>query len=263
MKKLFSLCFAPCLLLFVLMGCAKTEPEIVQSIPVTPAVGSNNQQLTVKTTDVIHDLTRPTDLRSRFSYTYGYMLYTTMVQQQGFEDLDPSYFAKGVLDSGKGSGFFTQDEMTRTLYEVQIQLLRIAQEELEAIAQKNLEKAEEFLKANKERENVQTTQSGLQYQVLVEGEGLKPSELSMVEIDYTIMLLNGMVIDSSQERGQSSTFQLQAVRVPGFIEGVKLMQVGSKYRFWIHPNLAYGKDGSQAVEANSLLIVEVELKAVN
>jgi len=187
----------------------------------------------------------------------------TYCTQQWCEDLDPSYFAKGVLDSGRGSGFFTQDEMARTLQEVQTQLLRIAQEELEAIAQNNLNNAEEFLQANKSRENVQVTSSGLQYQILRESEGDRPSENSMVEIDYKIMLLNGKVVDSSLERGHSPTFQLQAIMVPGFIEGVKLMHVGAKYRFWIHPNLAYGKEGTQAIEPNSLLIVEVELKAIN
>jgi len=262
-KRLFSQCFAPCLVLFVLMGCTKAEPIIVQAPPVSPVVERNQMQPSVTTTDVINDLSRPTDLKSRFSYTYGYILYSTMVQQQGFEDLDPSYFAKGVLDSGRGSGFFTQDEMARTLQEVQTQLLRIAQEELEAIAQNNLNNAEEFLQANKSRENVQVTSSGLQYQILRESEGDRPSENSMVEIDYKIMLLNGKVVDSSLERGHSPTFQLQAIMVPGFIEGVKLMHVGAKYRFWIHPNLAYGKEGTQAIEPNSLLIVEVELKAIN
>ncbi|NCC65030.1 MAG: FKBP-type peptidyl-prolyl cis-trans isomerase, partial [Spirochaetia bacterium] len=150
-----------------------------------------------------------------------------------------------------------------TLYEVQTQLLRIAQEELEALAQKNLQDAEEFLEANKSREQVQSTPSGLQYQILVKSEGERPSETSIVEIDYKIMLLNGTVIDNSFERGQSSSFQLQAIMVPGFIEGVKLMQVGSTYRFWIHPDLAYGKEGTQAVEPNSLLLVEVELKEIN
>lgn len=262
MKRLFSLCFTPCLVLLVLMGCSKVEPQQEPVSPVAASAERMQVEPIVKTTDVIHDLSRPTDLRSRFSYTYGYMLYSTMLQQQGFEDLDASYFAKGALDAGSGSGFFTQEEMTNTLYEVQSQLLKIAQEELEAIARNNLEVAENFLETNMQREGVQTTPSGLQYQVLVEGEGVKPSETSTVEIDYKILLLNGTVIDSSYDRSQSSTFQLQTVLVPGFIEGVKLMSEGSTYRFWIHPDLAYGKEGTPSVDPNTLLIVEVELKMV-
>lgn len=76
------------------------------------------------------------------------------------------------------------------------------------------------------------------------------------------MMLNGKIIDSSYERKQSSTFQLEAIMVPGFIEGVKLMQVGAKYRFWIHPDLAYGVEGTETIEPNTLLIIEVELKSI-
>lgn len=84
----------------------------------------------------------------------------------------------------------------------------------------------------------------------------------MVEVDYQIMLLNGKIIDSSYEREQSSTFLLEAIMVPGFIEGVKLMKEGAKYRFWIHPDFAYGKEGTETIEPNTLLIIEVELKSI-
>jgi FKBP-type peptidyl-prolyl cis-trans isomerase len=145
---------------------------------------------------------------------------------------------------------------------VQTNMLQIAQQELEVLAEKNLKTAEDFLANNATREKVNSTESGLQYEVLAEGQGDMPTEESIVEVDYQIMLSNGRIIDSSYERSQSSTFQLKAIMVPGFIEGVKLMNVGSKYRFWIHPDLAYGKDGTQTIEPNTLLIVEVELKAI-
>ena len=211
--------------------------------------------------DAISDLHKPLSLDDRFSYTYGYMLFTTL-QQQGFDNLSSSYFAKGALDAGKSTGFFSQEEMTQILHQVQTNLLQKAQQERAKIAAENLQAAEDFLSSNGKQDGIVTTESGLQYRILVQGSGEKPSAESIVEVDYQIILLNGRVIDSSYERKQSSSFQLQAIMVPGFIEGVKLMQTGSKYRFWIHPNLAYGVEGTQAVDPNSLLIVEVELKAI-
>ncbi|MPM14582.1 Peptidyl-prolyl cis-trans isomerase Mip [bioreactor metagenome] len=216
---------------------------------------------TVEIRDAISDLLKPLSLDDRFSYTYGYMLFTTL-QQQGFDNLSSSYFAKGALDAGKSTGFFSQEEMTQILHQVQTNLLQKAQQERAKIAAENLQAAEDFLSSNGKQDGIVTTESGLQYRILVQGSGEKPSAESIVEVDYQIILLNGRVIDSSYERKQSSSFQLQAIMVPGFIEGVKLMQTGSKYRFWIHPNLAYGVEGTQAVDPNSLLIVEVELKAI-
>jgi len=226
-----------------------------------PSIPVVTEKQIIKETDVINDLVKPVELDDRFSYTYGYMLYTTL-QQQGFGNLDASYFAKGALDAQRQKGFFTQEEMGKILYEVQTNMLQIAQQELEALAEQNLKTAQEFLATNGTREQVKSTESGLQYEVLSVGEGQTPTEESIVEVDYQILLPNGRVVDSSYERGQSSTFQLKAIMVPGFIEGVKLMSVGSKYRFWIHPDLAYGKEGTQTIEPNTLLIVEVELKAI-
>jgi len=249
--------FAPYLLLFLLIGCTK-EAVPQMSMPSIPVV---TEKQIIKETDVINDLVKPVELDDRFSYTYGYMLYTTL-QQQGFGNLNASYFAKGALDAQRQKGFFTQEEMGAILYEVQTNMLQIAQQELEALAEQNLKTAQEFLATNGTREQVKSTESGLQYEVLSVGEGQTPTEESIVEVDYQILLPNGRVVDSSYERGQSSTFQLKAIMVPGFIEGVKLMSVGSKYRFWIHPDLAYGKEGTQTIEPNTLLIVEVELKAI-
>ncbi|MGE4453165.1 MAG: FKBP-type peptidyl-prolyl cis-trans isomerase [Sphaerochaeta sp.] len=262
MKNTLSVRLVPLFLLFLVAGCSKQPIETSAPAEKNPETVVVQQETIVEETDVIRDLDEPTNLDDRFSYTYGYLLYSSMVQQKGFSDLQASYFAKGILDADKGAGFYTQEEMSQTLYEVQTKLLQIAQEEMEAISQANLKVAEEFLETNKKRNSVVTTDSGLQYEILAEGEGERPTEESMVEVDYQIMLLNGKIIDSSYERNQSSSFLLEAIMVPGFIEGVKLMQEGAKYRFWIHPDLAYGKEGTETIEPNTLLIIEVELKSV-
>lgn len=263
MKNTLSVRLVPLFLLFLMVGCSKTPVESSQNpVEESPSTVVVQAEPVVEETDVIGDLEEPSTLEDRFSYTYGYLLYSSMVQQKGFSDLEASYFAKGILDADRGQGFYTQEEMSQTLYEVQTKLLQIAQEEMDAISTANLEVAENFLETNKERESVKITDSGLQYEVIVEGEGDRPTEDSMVEVDYQIMLLNGKIIDSSYEREQSSTFLLEAIMVPGFIEGVKLMKEGAKYRFWIHPDFAYGKEGTETIEPNTLLIIEVELKSI-
>jgi FKBP-type peptidyl-prolyl cis-trans isomerase len=115
------------------------------------------------------------------------MLYTTL-QQQGFGNLNASYFAKGALDAQRQKGFFTQEEMGKILYEVQTNMLQIAQQELEALAEQNLKTAQEFLATNGTREQVKSTESGLQYEVLSVGEGQTPTEESIVEVDYQIQI---------------------------------------------------------------------------
>jgi FKBP-type peptidyl-prolyl cis-trans isomerase len=176
--------------------------------------------------------------------------------------MNNEYFARGALDAGSGTGFFTQEEMTKILHEVQTKMLEQAQAELEALAKTNLSAAEDFLQVNKTKENVVTTDSGLQYQVIRQGKGISPTKDDIVDIDYKIMLMDGTVLDSSYDRGVSSSFQLKEIGVEGFIEGVQKMKIGASYRFWIHPSLAYGKEGNQTIDPNSLLIVEVELKSV-
>jgi len=260
-KKVLPVRFAPFLVLLIFAGCSRSVQAPLPVQRAVEPVSSAPVEKTVEIRDAIADLEKPISLDDRFSYTYGYMLFTTL-QQQGFDNLNDSYFAKGALDAGENVGLFSQEEMAQILHEVQTNLLQKAQQERAKVAADNLKAAEDFLASNKTQEGVEVTDSGLQYRILSQGKGEKPSEESIVEVDYQILLLNGRVIDSSYERGQSSSFQLKAIMVPGFIEGVKLMETGSKYRFWIHPNLAYGEEGTQAVDPNSLIIVEVELKAV-
>jgi len=263
-KRTLIVSIAPFALMLFFLSCnGRQAPQVTIQSTTAPAVVSNaNQKPEVQVVDAIAELNKPSSLDDRFSYTYGYMIYSTLMAQPGISGVDAEYFAKGALDAASSSGFFTQEEMTQTLYEVQTKMLAIAQKEVEELAASNLKAAEDFLAVNKGQEGVKVTDSGLQYKVLVQGNGSTPTEQDMVEVDYKMMLLDGQLIDSSYERGHASTFQLQAIQVPGFIEGVKLMSVGSKYRFWIHPDLGYGKEGSQTVEPDALLVVEVELKSV-
>lgn len=124
------------------------------------------------------------------------------------------------------------------------------------------EEGEQFLAANALKEGVITTESGLQYEVISEGKGAKPAATDRVKVHYTGTLLDGTVFDSSVERGEPIVFGLNQV-IAGWTEGVQLMNVGSKYRFFIPYNLAYGERGAgQSIPPYATLIFEVELLGI-
>lgn len=123
----------------------------------------------------------------------------------------------------------------------------------------NLKAGKEFLAANKERAGVVELPSGLQYEIIKEGNGAKPKATDQVKCHYHGTLINGTVFDSSVERGEPATFGVNQV-IPGWVEALQLMPVGSKWRLFIPPYLAYGERGAgQSIEPNSTLIFEVEI----
>jgi FKBP-type peptidyl-prolyl cis-trans isomerase len=125
-----------------------------------------------------------------------------------------------------------------------------------------MEAGRSFLAENGKKPDVKTTSSGLQYKVLQEGQGVKPSARGEVEVHYKGSLINGTVFDSSYDRGEPITFLLNQV-IPGWAEGVQLMSPGSKYEFYIPFELAYGQQGVPGViPPYSTLIFEVELLKV-
>ena len=121
---------------------------------------------------------------------------------------------------------------------------------------------EAFLAENAKKEGVVSLPSGLQYQVLREGDGRKPAATDQVECHYEGTLINGQVFDSSYQRGQTATFGLNQV-IAGWTEGLQLMQEGAKYRFFIPYHLAYGERGAgQSIPPFATLIFDVELVKV-
>ncbi|MCW0423104.1 FKBP-type peptidyl-prolyl cis-trans isomerase [Xanthomonas sacchari] len=129
-----------------------------------------------------------------------------------------------------------------------------------AVATKNKQEGNAFLAQNKNQKGVITTPSGLQYMVLREGSGARPTSSSKVRVNYEGKLLDGTVFDSSYKNGQPAEFALNQV-VPGWSEGVALMPVGSKYRFWIPSNLGYGPQGmpGSPIGPDAMLTFDVEL----
>jgi len=122
-------------------------------------------------------------------------------------------------------------------------------------------KGDAFLAQNKTKDGVITTESGLQYKVLKEGNGPKPSPEDQVKVHYTGKFIDGTVFESSLERGEPVTFGVTQV-IRGWTEGLQIMPAGSKYVFWIPSDLAYGPQGNQGIKPNSTLEFEVELLEV-
>lgn len=124
----------------------------------------------------------------------------------------------------------------------------------------HLKEGRDYLSQNAKRENVIVTASGLQYEILKEGEGEeKPNSKTIVTCHYEGRLINGKIFDSSYKRGQTASFPLNRV-IPGWTEGLQLMNKGSKYRFYIPSDLGYGNRAmGRDIPANSTLIFDVEL----
>jgi FKBP-type peptidyl-prolyl cis-trans isomerase FklB len=130
------------------------------------------------------------------------------------------------------------------------------------VSEKNREDGAAFLAANKSKAGVVTTDSGLQYKILTQGEGSTPKQNDKVTVHYSGTLLDGTEFDSSYKRGKPATFQVNGV-IRGWTEALQLMSVGSKYRLFIPADLAYGQRGAgQKIGPNTMLIFDVELLSI-
>lgn len=130
-------------------------------------------------------------------------------------------------------------------------------------ASKNIQLGAEFLAENAQKEGIESTASGLQYEVLTKGTGtLHPTVKNKIEVHYHGTLIDGTVFDSTLERGKSISFTLERV-IAGWVEGLQLMVEGDKFRFYIPSELAYGKRKVRKIPANSVLIFDIELIAIN
>lgn len=181
-------------------------------------------------------------------------------RSSGIKELDVKQFSDGLDAAFNGGDLqMTYDEAKNVIREYFTAMEQEMQAAAQAAAQVNEAAGNSHLEANAKRPEVVTTPSGLQYEVLVEGNGPQPTEQSRVKVHYEGRLIDGTVFDSSIERGEPATFGVTQV-IPGWVEALQLMKVGSKWRLHIPSNLAYGPQGAGGVIGpNSTLIFDVEL----
>lgn len=197
---------------------------------------------------------------ARESYVIGLQLGES-IKKSGLE-VDTAALFVAIEDALKGRApALTQEEMMSTMQALQ-EKMKSQQEkmmqEMQSQSEDNLKKAEEFLAKNAGEPNVMKTDSGLQYMVMKQGEGEKPVAASTVRVHYKGTLLDGTEFDSSYKRGEPAEFQVGGV-IKGWQEALQLMSVGSQYKLFIPPDLAYGPQPRPGIPGNSLLIFEVEL----
>ena len=197
----------------------------------------------------------------KISYVLGQEIGNSFKESPVEIDLD--IFIQGMSDSLKGSkSLLDADETNQIKQEFSRQVQQSRQTQMAALSEKNRVDGEAFLAANKNKEGVVTTASGLQYKVMNKGDGPKPQDNDRVTVHYRGTLLDGTEFDSSYKRGQPATFQVSGV-VRGWTEALQLMNVGSKYRLFIPSDLAYGKRGAgRKIGPNSALIFDVELLGI-
>lgn len=209
----------------------------------------------------VADLPKPEDITKKFSYTYGYLLAYNMLGQ-GIE-IDGDLYAQGALDlASDNKTLMNEEEMQIAFIEYQ----QIIEEKyalwLEEVAVTNLVDAEAFLESNKANDGVIETASGLQYQILTAAEGPKPTDMDTVEVNYQLQMIDGTLIESSYDRGETAHFPVTQV-ISGFSEALLNMNVGSVVRTWIHPDLGYGANGTESILPNSLLVFDIELVGID
>ena len=178
------------------------------------------------------------------------------LSQEGMDDLDSQAVALGIEDAlAKKDQRLTDEELMEAFGFLQAR----AQERMSALNDAAAKAGADFLAENAKREGVQTTESGLQYEVIKKAEGAQPKVSDVVSVHYQGTLVDGSVFDSSIERGEPVEFPVGGV-IPGWVEGLQLMKVGEKYKFYIPSELAYGAQSpTPAIPANSTLVFEVEL----
>ncbi|HKL31410.1 MAG TPA: FKBP-type peptidyl-prolyl cis-trans isomerase [Tangfeifania sp.] len=189
---------------------------------------------------------------NRFSYALGMSVASNLIKS-GVKKVNPETFLQAINDTFTG-------EMPKMMPEEANKILEeFMQKASQGEAKNNLEEGIKFLAENKSDKSVIELPSGLQYKVIEEGDGELPTPENQVKCHYHGTLIDGTVFDSSVERGEPAVFPVNAV-IPGWVEALQLMPVGSKWRLFIPPELAYGEQGAGGVIGpNSTLVFDLEL----
>ncbi len=230
-----------------------------QTAPATQsAPAANTQQAAPPATPNIPGL--PTK-KDQVSYAIGMNIGKGL--HRDTIDVDPNVILQGLKDGlGDGKTLMTDDQAQQSLMALQMEVRAQQEVKRKQEAVDNQKAGEAFLAANKNKPGVVTTADGLQYKIITQGTGPKPTIDDVVTVNYKGTLINGKEFDSSYKRGEPATFPVRGV-IKGWTEALQLVPVGTKFELWLPPDLAYGEHGAgQDIGPNEALVFEVEVMSV-
>jgi FKBP-type peptidyl-prolyl cis-trans isomerase len=262
----------PCLAGLLLLGIASaqdTKPATQSSKPAQSTTSTQSKTSTAKKPASSSTPAKPatavalTTPKQKNSYALG-MSIGLGFQKQGIDkSVDSTLVLRGLRDALGGSKTaMTEDEMKAALQQLRTEVMSAQEAKAKEAGASNRKEGETFLAANKSKDGVKALPDGLQYKVLTEGSGPKPTASDTVTVNYRGTLISGKEFDSSYKRGQPATFPVGGV-IKGWTEALQLMPVGSKWQLFIPADLAYGDRGAGAdIGPGDTLIFEVELLSI-
>jgi len=255
MKPLFKVSLLAATVMLA-VGCQKEETPKVETTPQAEQVQAEAEKTVHFKTD-----------EDKAAYAFG--LYFAKNIKSSIEgsnkigiELDQQRVLEGIQDVFSATEKLTDDELRVTLEEFEKSVGEKMKVKAAAEAAAATKAGDDFRANFEKQEGVMKTKSGLLYQVITPAKGDKPVKSDTVEVNYVGTLIDGTKFDSSYDRKETATFPLGRV-IPGWTEGVQLMPVGSKFKFVIPPELAYGAQDTPTIPANSTLVFEVELISID
>ena len=257
MKQILKMSLLAAAMTVAITGCQKDEKKADAEAGKAPAVQSAQAGSASGALKTFEETS---------AYAIGqsmgrYIANTLQRQQELGVKLDNAEIMKGVQDGLAKKSLLDDKQLEKALKDYDQKINEAAAKKAADESKANLEKGQKFLEENAKKKGVVTTSSGLQYEVLSEGKGEKPKASDIVKVHYTGTLIDGTKFDSSRDRNEPAEFPLDHV-IPGWTEGVQLMTVGSKYKFYLPSKLAYGEQGAGTIPPNSVLVFEVELLSI-
>jgi len=201
----------------------------------------------------------PKDQKEKASYAIGLDMGGNLKSLE--IDLDVDFIARGIRDALAGKPALNQDEVQAALMTLQKDIQSRMEAKQKAASETNAAASKKFLEENAKKEGVKTTKSGLQYKIIKEGTGAKPTLEDTVEVKYKGTLVNGTEFDNSEKHGGAVTFPIKGI-IPGWTEALQMMPVGSTWELYIPAELAYGEQAPPMIGPNQALIFTVELVGI-
>lgn len=254
MKSIFKVSLLAATVMLA-VGCQKEEAPKAEAAPA--------EQVQAETGKTVHFKTEDDKAAYAIGVSFANYLSTSIDKPSEIGiNLNKDLVLKGIEHVFAGQPEMSEEDTRAALESLDKRVAETMQAQAAEKSAEAKKAGSDFRAEFEKQEGVTKTESGLLYQVMTKAEGESPKDTDTVEVHYKGTLIDGTQFDSSYDRGQPATFPLNRV-IPGWTEGVQLMQVGSKYKFVIPSELAYGEQDTPTIPANSTLVFEVELLSID